>query len=428
MINSISSLNSNIKNLQLKEQTSSGKLAVGEIKQSFNLISPNAIYSKANILTNKVTFKGWSPTDKNDEKISQIVDFITAPKTKKIAVIGHYGPDGDAISSMSTMAELIKSATGKKADIFVATAPGPKYDNLGNIKDFKIIDKYSTSKELKEKYGKYDLVIAADTAEAPMFDKSIKAGILDNAKNTIKIDHHPLPCNPTPEQYKNYSYADINLVDDSMSSASQLLMQFVEPLGLDPETMPKSISNAIATGIISDSNALVFAKNKSTFEDTALLFDNVNYEELVDRAKRLSRSDFEEEKDWLNKIEFSPDGKKAYIIIDKAAQASLSPIVKSDILNRIRNIEGVEFVFSINGDSNLDSIARKPIENPSIYKFRTMASLRSTNENLNKIVDKYNQGLPEDEMLYGGGHDKARTVKTDMTINELKDILVNKLH
>ena len=391
--------------------------------QHSNLMTPSGIYAKADI-----SFKGWQPDKSNKTKIKSAVKLIKSNEIRRIALIAHKNPDADAISSMTAMAGLIEAATGKKADMFIGRKLYEESDFLDNAGEFNVVDfRNSTADEVKETYGQYDLAIALDTAESPLLETSLREGIFDQAKHTIKVDHHPLPFKPTADENRRYNYADLNIVDSSMSSDSQFLMQFVKPFGLNPEGLPKSIFKAIATGLVSDTNALLFAKGNSAFEDMSLLYNKVNYEEIVDKTKNMSLTDFEEEKKWMNRVKFSPDGKKAYIVVDKAIDAPISSIVKADILSKIINISGVECVFCITGNSNITKSEKFNIESPDSHEFTTVASIRSKTVNLNDLVARYNSKVSDDKKLYGGGHNKARSIRSDLPLIEVEGILVNKL-
>lgn len=397
-------------------------------KQHSNLMTPSGLYSKADVALNNISFKGWQPENNNGAKIRAAVRLIKSQDVKKIALIAHKNPDADAISSMTAMAGLIEASTGKKVDMFIGRELYAEGDFLGNSDSFKVVDfRTSTAKEAEEKYGQYDLAIALDTAESPLLENSLRDGIFNKAKHTIKIDHHPLPPKPTKDENRRYNYADLNVVDSSMSSNSQFLMQFVKPFGLHPEGLPKSIFRAFATGLASDTNALLFAKANSAFKDMALLYNKVNYEEIVDKTKNMSLADFEEEKKWMNKVKFSEDGKKAYIVVDKAIDSPISSIVKADILSKIINISGVECVFCITGNSNELNNTSSEFVNPDTHEFATVASVRSKTVNLNNLISRYNATVSDDKKLYGGGHNKARSVRSDLSIAEVEDILLNKL-
>lgn len=399
-----------------------------QYKNHSSLLTPSSIYAKSDVLSQKVAFKGWDPDKKNKVGIYQAIRIIKSSETKKIALIAHKNPDADAISSMTALSGLIEAATGKKADMFIGRKLYDESDFLENAADFNVVDfKKETADDVRKKYGQYDLAIALDTAELPLLENNLRDGIFTPAKYTIKIDHHPIPSRPTYDENRRYNYADLNVVDSSMSSDSQFLMQFLKPFALKPELLPKSVIRAITTGLVSDTNALLFAKGNSAFQDMSLLYDRVNYEEIVDKTKNMSLSDFEEEKKWLNKVQFSPDGSKAYIVVDKAVDKPISSIVKAAVLSKILNIRGVECVFCLTGDSSLPSAENSQSIKSDEHEFRTVASVRSKTTNLNQIISKYNSTVTDDKKLYGGGHDRARSVRSDLTLAEVKSILVNEL-
>ena len=143
-----------------------------------------------------VSFTGWSPEPHNKETIEKMVKIIKDPSVEKIAISGHTSPDGDSFGTTFAMANLINQATGKKVDLFVFGNTFPeRYKYLDTNPDVNVIvhkpGKYAGSDKAMQKYGKYDLAIACDCAESKLMAEDYKGGVLDKAKYSFKIDHHP---------------------------------------------------------------------------------------------------------------------------------------------------------------------------------------------------------------------------------------------
>lgn len=315
-----------------------------------------------------VSFTGWAPEAHNKETIDRMVKIIKDPKVQKIAVSGHTSPDGDSFGSTFAMANLINQATGKKVDLFVFGDKFPShYDYLNTNPDVNVIvhkpGKREDSEEVAKKYGKYDLAIALDCAETKLMAPDYRKGVMNNAKYSMKIDHHPYK-----EEYNekwgktvNNKYAKTeNLIDSSLPAAAELTMQFVEPLGLKPEELRKETKDAMFTGMLTDTGCFKYAGTPMTFEDAALLMKaGVNNREVnLNAMGNTPKVVLEAEKIALDKIQYSENGKIAYFIEDadiKAAKKACKAAgynqegkdaVKA-VCGRLPELEGVEVGFKV---------------------------------------------------------------------------------
>ncbi len=315
-----------------------------------------------------VSFTGWSPEAHNKETIDKMVKIMKDPKVQKIAVSGHTSPDGDSFGTSFAMANLINQATGKKVDVFVfADKFPPHYEYLNTNPDVNVIvhkpGKPEDADKAAEKYGKYDLAIAVDCAETKLMAPDYRKGVMNKATYSMKIDHHPYK-----EEYNekfgrtvNNKYAKTaNLIDSSLPAAAEIAMQFVEPLGLKPEELRKETKDAMFTGMLTDTGCFKYANTPMTFEDAALLMKaGVNNREVnLNALGNTPKVVLDAEKVAMDKIQYSKNGKIAYIIEDadiKAAKKACKDAgytqegkdAVRDVCGRLPELEGVEVGFKV---------------------------------------------------------------------------------
>lgn len=366
-----------------------------------NLVKPNMQKSMA------ISFTGWSPEAHNKQTIEQMVKVIKDPNVKKIAVSGHTSPDGDSFGTTFAMANLINQATGKKVDLFVFGDKFPShYDYLNTNPDINVIVHKPGKKEqagaCAAKYGQYDLAIACDCSETKLMAADYRKGVMNKAKYSMKIDHHPYKEEydaKTDKTYNNKYAKTANLIDSTMPAAAEIAMQFVEPLGLKPENLRKETKDAMFTGMLTDTGCFKYANTPMTFEDAALLMKaGVNNREVnLNAMGNTPQVVLDAEKTALSKIKYSDNGKIAYFIEDEdiknakkackeAGYGQEGKDAVKDVCGRLPELEGVEVGFKV-------------------AEFGTKAafSIRSRSFDVSKIAQKYQ----------GGGHKNAAAFSID---------------
>ena len=177
-------------------------------------------------------------------------------KHDKIVIARHIGPDPDALGSQFGMKELILNTFPNKKVYCVGTSVA-KFRFIG------ILDKFDESW--------YDdaLLIVTDTPDIKRVDG------LDSTRFNykIKIDHHPAVDN----------YCDIEFVDDTASSASQLVMELAFNTRL--KLSVKAAEN-LYVGLISDTNRFMYSyTTDKTFELVSKLIKetHINFTALYEK-------------------------------------------------------------------------------------------------------------------------------------------------
>lgn len=287
--------------------------------------------------------------------IRQIMECIEQYDT--IIIHRHVRPDPDAYGSQGGLKELIKQSFPDKHVYTVGEEPDETLHFLNRMDDVK--DATYTDA----------LVIVCDTANTER--------ISDVRYNTgaalIKIDHHP----------NNDPYADLEWVDTTVSSTSELIYELYlhgKERGL---TMNKEAARLLYTGIVGDTGRFLFASTTpKTFRYAADLitypFDfTAIYENLYRTKENIARLEgyilehYRLESSGMSSITLTKDILDAY---------QITPIETSQLVNVLANIAGIKAWVMF-------------IEEEKAIRVR----LRSKGPVINTVAMKYN----------GGGHPMA---------------------
>ncbi len=158
---------------------------------------------------------------------------------EKIVLARHVGPDPDAMSSTMALKDSILLTFPEKK-VYVVGSGSSRFTYFGKLDK---LDDMSNS-----------LLIVLDTPDIRRID-----GVdLSDFKKIIKIDHHPLVD----------KFADIELIDDTMSSAAELVLELINNTSL---IMDKKVAEKLYLGIVSDTNRFMYSSTSRTFNNIAKL-------------------------------------------------------------------------------------------------------------------------------------------------------------
>lgn len=294
-----------------------------------------------------------------------------------IVLLTHETPDGDAIGSSIALYNALKKMQ-KNVEIVIPDCP-PIYQFLEGYNEL-----------LKEgTKEKYDLAIALDSSDVKRLNGFAK--FFETAKTKIVIDHHS----------SNTMFGDYNFVNPAAPACAQIIIVLLEYLNVK---IDKSIGEAIATGIITDTGGLQYSTvTPETFEFIAeLIRKGVNISNIYRRTlKVISQKQYALRKITYNRIELLEDNKIAFTYVTKEEQDELGFLTgdHEGIVEMGRDIEGVEV-----------SIFLREQEK-DVYK----VSFRS-----NDYVNVADICL----MFNGGGHPRAAGCKMNMTLQQAKEKLI----
>lgn len=239
----------------------------------------------------------------NEKDILAINELLATPK--KIAIIPHRSPDGDAMGSTLGLYYFLLKLDHNVTVI----APNDFPDFLAWMPSSEKVlifenEREKTTKILQES----EIVFTLD------FNAFHRTGDMEQVLNKLQtvfvmIDHHQLPDN-----FANFTYSDT-----SFGSTCEMVYNFISFLG-KKELIDKTIATCLYTGILTDSGGFRYPKTTgithrivSEFinlgvENTEipnLLFDNNSY----DRLQLLGRA--------LQNMKVFPDYKTAYISLSQ---------------------------------------------------------------------------------------------------------------
>lgn len=227
-------------------------------------------------------------------KFNQLEELIK--NSKKILIVSHINPDGDAIGSVCSMYTTIYDNFKKKSDILVVGHLPNSYKFLPNIDkaEFKFDDSMV-----------YDLVITLDVAA---LDRLSNAKILfEKAKSTINIDHHKT----------NNEFGNINVVKGDASSTGEVLLRIY-----NEQNWKISLDSAIGlyTAILTDTGGFRYENtSENVFKSAAQLVKiGINPNEIYKHCYELKSKNFVMFQNYcINKAEFAHNDKIAYSTVYK---------------------------------------------------------------------------------------------------------------
>ncbi|MEO8252974.1 MAG: bifunctional oligoribonuclease/PAP phosphatase NrnA [Flavobacterium sp.] len=281
------------------------------------------------------------------QDIQEIESLLGTPK--KIAIIPHRNPDGDAMGSTLALYHFLKKNNHEATVIspnefpdFLAWLPGSE-----TVQIFEK-DKENCTQILKEA----DLVFTLDFNAFHRVGEMEK--VLEVLNTTyIMIDHHQ-----KPDDYATYMYSNT-----AIGSTCEMVYNFITYLK-HKDQIDKTIGTCIYTGILTDSGSFRFPNTTGNthrivaelidlgVENTQipnLLFDNSSY----NRLQLLGRA--------LQNLKVIPAHKTSYITLSQEELNSFN-YVKGDtegIVNYGLSIKGIQFtaIFIENKDENIIKIS-----------------------------------------------------------------------
>lgn len=194
-----------------------------------------------------------------------------AREARRILVVSHISPDGDAIGSSLGLANALK---GMGKEVIVANDDGvPAYLQWLPGAD-EIVSEITT--------GEFDLMISTDSSD------EIRTGLAGeygraHSKTVINLDHHPT----------NTYFGDIHLVVPSAVSATQIAHEWWHRAEVE---ISREVAVPLLTGLVTDTNGFrvsstntetlavaqkLMAAGASLTEVTARTLDSMTYDEFV---------------------------------------------------------------------------------------------------------------------------------------------------
>ena len=281
------------------------------------------------------------------QDIQSIQALLATPK--KIAIIPHRSPDGDAMGSTLGLYHFLLKYNHQP----IVIAPNEFPDFLSWLPGSETVQIFEKNKENCTKIlEEAEIIFTLD------FNALHRVGEMEKVLEKLKapfimIDHHQ-----KPDDYAAYMYSDT-----SFGSTCEMLYNFIEFLG-EKQAIDKTIGTCIYTGILTDSGSFKFPGTTGNthrivadlidlgVENTTiptLLFENSSY----NRLQLLGRA--------LQNMKVIPEFKTSYITLTQEELNSFH-YVKGDtegIVNYGLSIKGIHFtaIFIENKDENIIKIS-----------------------------------------------------------------------
>ena len=300
--------------------------------------------------------------------------------SKKILIISHVNPDGDALGSTCALYKAIYNRFKKKADMCALTYLSPIYKFLPNLNLAK--QSYDTSLV-------YDLVITVDVADINRIcDMKI---LFDTAKTTINIDHHKT----------NNNFSDYNYVVPEASSTGEVLYNMFRNSDWE---IDKETAECLYTAILTDTGGFRFDNTTSEVLKIAsdLVESGANPGDIYTHCYEEKSKNYVMFQNYcVSKAEFLNDDKIAYTTIYRRdfERFNAKDDYTEGLAEELRAIDTTDIAFVV-----------KEIEPNKICKI----SMRSKEYDVAQICSVFG----------GGGHSRAAgcTIKSSVE-NAVKKIL-----
>ena len=298
-------------------------------------------------------------------------------KYNKIVIARHVGADPDALGSTLGLKETILNTFPNK-QVYVVGTPAAKHKYIGLLDKFTD-DMYDNS-----------LLIVLDTPNISRID-----GVdVSKFEYKIKIDHHPFI----------EKFADIELIDETSSSASQLVAELIVNTKLK---LNKEAAEKIFIGIIGDTNRfLYYYTTPKTFDLVSYIVreTNLDFTKLYENMYLKSLHDLRFQSYIINNLNLTDEG-FGYIKLDQDIldQYGIDASTATNVVNGLTYIEDMYAWAIFAYDKANDNIR---------------GSIRSRGPIINEVASNYN----------GGGHIYASGVRikdfdtVDLLVDDLNEV------
>ncbi len=172
--------------------------------------------------------------------MSQAVEIMK--KAKRLRCVCHRNPDGDAIGSLTAMAQLLEANVPDIPVELYCVDPAPStFGFLPLVHRIK--------HELTPEEG--DVFIFLDSAEPKLTEyHEVHPQIFGGTWPSVCFDHHPT----------NSKFSTVNIIVPDASSTCEILLDFAEGVSW---TLNSDIATSLLTGVYTDTGGLVHSNTKA---------------------------------------------------------------------------------------------------------------------------------------------------------------------
>lgn len=298
-------------------------------------------------------------------------------KYNKIVLARHIGADPDALGSTLGLKEAILNTFPTKK-VFVVGVPAARHKYMGTLDKFTD-DMYENS-----------LLIVLDTPDS----KRIDGVDASKFECSIKIDHHPFI----------EKFADIEFIDDTASSACQLVMELIKETRLRPN---KACAEKLYIGLVADTNRfLYYYTTPKTFELVAYIIrkTGIDFTNLYENMYLRSLHELKFQSYVINNLTLTENG-FGYLKLEQDVldEYETDAATAANVVNNLTFVDDMYSWAIFVYDKANDNIR---------------GSIRSRGPIINEVASRYN----------GGGHIYASGVRlkdfdtADLLIEELDKV------
>lgn len=192
--------------------------------------------------------KFWKMNVFEKKKIHQVVDILK--DVRKIAIVSHFNPDGDAVGSSLALYHYFKNAGYEVTSILPNPFPGfLAWMPLSN----EIIVAEKAKKKAREALKSADLIFVVDMNAPHRCGNVLEDALAKSTAHKILIDHHIMPdldC-------------DVMFSTPKTTSTCELVYQFLGKISGKEDRITHEIASCIYVGMITDTGSLSYACNYS---------------------------------------------------------------------------------------------------------------------------------------------------------------------
>lgn len=256
--------------------------------------------------------------------MNSINDIASAIKERdNFLLMSHAIPDGDSIGSLLAMHQLLQKL-GKKSRMVLKDPVPYIYHYLPGSNEVM---------KPEQLEGKEENVIFLDCADEERVGKRLLARLTERGY-TMNIDHHKT----------NTMFGDTNCVRPEMAATAEILYYLAKTL---LPAIEAPLANALYAGIVQDTGSFRHSSTRAdTFRIAADLIECGVDQELtrINLFESKTRAEMALLICALNSMQFSADGKKAWMTItyQDAEKLNVHGLHPEGIINHTVMVEGVE--------------------------------------------------------------------------------------
>ena len=325
------------------------------------------------------------------KSISDVKSLLEMPK--RIVIISHKNPDGDALGSSMGLSKFLRKLGHAVAVIFPTDFPSV-FNYMEEVQTalISVVQK----EESIEAIRKAEVIFLLDFNGLDRIE-DMGYHVQESDATKLMIDHH---LDPEP-------IADWMISDTSASSTSELVYTFIEDLGRT-DLVDKSVAEDLFTGILTDTGSFRYSTTARVFEVVAKLKDkgvddywlqNRLFYTVTEKHLRLLGHCI------ANRMELLPELKTGIIYLDADDYKNFK-IQRGDtegIVNYILMIRGFRVAIFITEQSGMIKLSFRSKGNLSVQELARQhfsggghrnASGGSSKQTLKETIDYVKQILP----------------------------------